>query len=134
MEEPTAVGHAFNIANPRPITQAEVVQAFADAAGKKPNMVRVPRERIVRTGRPSHGPAPVFRRTTSTCRPSPWWSPRRSACSQFKPTDFLTGLKETYRWYLRHHERKEIDYAFEDRLMAPPAQPALHAGAGAAAH
>jgi len=47
----------------------------------------------------------------------------------FKPADFLTGLKETYRWYLRHHERKEIDYSFEDRLMNSSAQPAMQAGA-----
>jgi hypothetical protein len=36
----------------------------------------------------------------------------------FKPTDFSTGLKETYRWYLRHWPRRTIDYSFEDRLLA----------------
>jgi hypothetical protein len=35
----------------------------------------------------------------------------------FKPTDFLAGLKETYRWYLRHHTKRETDYAYEDRLL-----------------
>jgi hypothetical protein len=57
-----------------------------------------------------------------------------AAGAGFKPVDLLAGLKETYRWYLRHHERKEVDYSFEDRLMAPPQQPAMQAGAGAAAH
>ena len=35
----------------------------------------------------------------------------------FHPTDFVTGLKETYRWYLRHHQRPASDYGFEDYLM-----------------
>ena len=46
MEGPAAVGEAFNVSNERPITQYEFVQAVAAAAGKKPNIVRVPRERI----------------------------------------------------------------------------------------
>lgn len=36
----------------------------------------------------------------------------------FKPTDFALGLKETYRGYLRNHNRKRPDYAFEDALFA----------------
>src|SRR5262245_28511530 len=44
MEEPDAAGEAFNVANERPITQAEFVQAIITAAGKKPNVARVPRE------------------------------------------------------------------------------------------
>ena len=62
MEEPAAVGHAFNIANLRPVTQTEVVEAFAAAAAKKAQLVRVPRERILRAGRTSHGPAALLRR------------------------------------------------------------------------
>src|ERR1035438_10192222 len=36
LDEPAAVGHAFNIANARPISQAEAVEAFGKAA-KKPD-------------------------------------------------------------------------------------------------
>ncbi len=50
MEEPMAVGEAFNLANEHPITQAEVITAMAAAAGKKANIVRVPRERIAEAG------------------------------------------------------------------------------------
>ena len=35
---------------------------------------------------------------------------------KFKPTDFATGLQETYKWYLRHKGAKQ-DYAFEDMLL-----------------
>ena len=42
---------------------------------------------------------------------------------KFKPTEFSEGLKETYRWYLRHHERDQSNYPFEDKLIAlAPAQ------------
>ena len=35
-----------------------------------------------------------------------------------KPTPFETGLKETYRWYLRHRPYPAPDYTFEDSLLA----------------
>ena len=37
---------------------------------------------------------------------------------KFKPTDFLMGLKETYRWYLRNNEFPKPDLSFEDELLA----------------
>ncbi len=133
MEEQNAVGHAFNIANPRAVTQAEAVQALADAAGKKPPVIRVPRERVYHLGGHPMGPHLYFGFYFDV-PPITQIVTKAQRVLAFKPTDFLTGLKETYRWYVRHHERKEIDYSFEDRLMAPPQQPAMQAGAGAAAH
>jgi nucleoside-diphosphate-sugar epimerase len=130
MEEPNAVGHAFNIANPRAITQAEAVQAFADAAGKKPALVRIPRERVYHLGGHPMGPNLYFGFYFDV-PPITQIVTKAQRVLAFKPADFLTGLKETYRWYLRHHERKEIDYSFEDRLMNSAAQPAMQAGAGA---
>ena len=35
----------------------------------------------------------------------------------FEPTDFTEGLKETYRWYTRHHEKNASNYSFEDKLV-----------------
>jgi hypothetical protein len=49
----------------------------------------------------------------------------------FKSTDFVTGLKETYRWYIRHHPRREIDYAYEDRLLGLAQAQAMQAQAQA---
>jgi hypothetical protein len=42
---------------------------------------------------------------------------------KFKPTDFLTGLQESYRWYVRNQKKSKIDYSFEDQLMAMPVAP-----------
>jgi CBS domain containing-hemolysin-like protein len=36
---------------------------------------------------------------------------------KFKPVDFGTGLKESYRWYLRHSPFSKPDYTFEDALI-----------------
>ena len=35
----------------------------------------------------------------------------------FKPCSFDEGLKETYKWYLRHHAKQDIDYSFENQLL-----------------
>jgi 2'-hydroxyisoflavone reductase len=117
MEEPNAVGHAFNIANPRPLTQTEVVQAFAEAAGRKPTLVRIPRERILQAGgNPMNAPLyfgvyfdmPAITQVIS----------KAQRVLRFKATPFADGLKETYRWYQRNRSRQPQDYTFEDRLLS----------------
>jgi 2'-hydroxyisoflavone reductase len=116
VEEPAAVGHAFNIANPRPITQSEAVQFFADAAGKRPVLARVSRDRIVHAGgQVMSGPRLYFGQYLDL-PPITMVVTKAQRVLHFRPTDFLTGLKETYRWYLRHHHRPATDYSFEDYL------------------
>ncbi len=121
MDEPNAVGHAFNIANSRAITQAEAVQAFADAASKRASVVRVPRERIHQLGGHPMGPRLYFG-VYFDLPPITQIVTKAQRVLGFKPTDFLTGLKETYRWYVRHHTRHDTDYAFEDRVLSIPQQ------------
>lgn len=127
IEEPNAAGHAFNIANSRAITQAEAVQAFADAAGKKPVITRVPRERIHQFGGHAMGPHLYFG-FYFDLPPITQIVTKAQRVLGFKATDLASGLKETYRWYLRHHERRDIDYTFEDRVLknALQAQAAAH--------
>ena len=117
LDEPAAVGHAFNIANQRPVTQAETVTAFADVAGKRPNLVRVSRERILHLGGHPMGPQLYFGMYFDMA-PITLVITKAQRVLVFRPTAFSEGLKETYRWYLRHHHKNHIDYAFEDRLMA----------------
>jgi 2'-hydroxyisoflavone reductase len=118
MDEPAAVGHAFNIANPRAITQSEAVAAFAEAAGKKLAVIRVPRERIYQLGGHPMGPQLYFG-FYFDLPPITQIVTKAQRVLGLKPTDFLTGLKETYRWYLRHHTRREIDYTYEEKLLGP---------------
>ena len=121
IEHPGAVSHAFNIANSRPVTQTEAVQAFADAAGKKTNLVRVPRERILHTGGNPMG-APLYFGVYFDVPPITQVVTKAQRILGFRPTEFSKALKETYRWYLRHHERRKQDYTYEDSLLARAVQ------------
>lgn len=117
MTEPIAVGHAFNIANARPLTQAEVVDAFAAAAGKKESrVVRIPRERIHRAGGHPMGPQLYFGMYFDI-PPITTVIAKAQRMLKFQPTQFAAGLAETYKWYVKHHRRPELDYEFEDSLL-----------------
>jgi nucleoside-diphosphate-sugar epimerase len=117
MVEPAAVGHAFNIANPRPISQAEVVEAVAKAAKKPVTLIRIPREYILRAGGHPMGPKLYFGMYFDM-PPITLITAKAQRVLKFTPTDFLVGLKETYRWYLRNNEFPKPDFAFEDHLLA----------------
>lgn len=120
-EEPAALGHAFNVANPRPITQVELVEALADVAGKKADLVRLPRSRILQAGGHPMGPHFYFGMYFDM-PPITQVITKAQRVLDFHPTDFMAGMKETYRWYLRHHQKDTTNYPFEDKLiaMAPP--------------
>src|SRR5580704_542765 len=111
MDEPNAVGHAFNIANARPLAQFEVVEAFAKAAKKPPKLVRIPREYILRAGGHPMGPKLYFG-FYYDMPPITQVTAKAQRVLKFKPTDFETGLKETYRAYLRADSFPKPDYGF----------------------
>jgi len=112
-----AVGNAFNVANPRPITQFELVQAIADVAGKTPQFVRISRSRILQAGGHPKGPNLYFAMYFDM-PPITLVINKAQRVLRFHPTPFDEGLKETYRWYLRHHEKDTSNYKFEDKLIA----------------
>jgi nucleoside-diphosphate-sugar epimerase len=123
MEEPGVVGHAFNIANARPVTQFELVQTLGEIAGKTPSFVRIPRQRIFQMGGHPMGPNLYFGQYFDL-PPITQVITKAQRVLKFKPIDFQEGLRETYRWYLRHHEKNTSNYAFEDKLIAAaPTQP-----------
>jgi nucleoside-diphosphate-sugar epimerase len=117
LEEPNAIGHAFNIANARPLSQAEAVEAFSKACKKPVKFVRIPREYILRAGGHPMGPKLYFGMYFDM-PPITLVTAKAQRVLKFKPTDFGTGLKETYRWYLRHNSFPKPDYGFEDALLA----------------
>jgi len=116
MEEPDAAGEAFNVANEKPMTQAEFLQAIVAASGKKGNIVRVPRERIVEAGGDPMG-QPAYFGVYLDVPPITEVVVKAKRILGFQPTPFEIGLKETYRWYLRNGKKSKIDYTFEDRLI-----------------
>jgi 2'-hydroxyisoflavone reductase len=117
MEEPNAVGHAFNIANQRPVTQQDVVVALGEAAGKKPQFVRMAREYIHRAGGSPMGPHLYFG-FYYDMPPITQVITKAQRILSLKPTALADGLKESYRWYLRHRPYPAPDYTFEDSLLS----------------
>jgi nucleoside-diphosphate-sugar epimerase len=117
MVEQAAVGHAFNIANSRPVSQTEAVETLAKAAKKPVTFVRIPREYILRAGGHPMGPKLYFG-VYFDMPPITQVTAKVQRVLKFKPTDFLTGLKETYRWYLRHNQFPKPDFGFEDALIS----------------
>ena len=117
MEEPTAVGHAFNIANARPLSQAEVVEAMARACNKPVKVTRILRDYIARAGGHPMGPKLYFG-VYLDMPPITQVTAKAQRVLKFKPTDFDAGLKETYKWHVRNNKFPKPDYGFEDFLLA----------------
>ena len=117
MEEPAAIGHAFNIANARPLSQMEVVEALAKVCRKSVKFVRIPRKYILRAGGHPMGPKLYFG-VYLDMPPITQVTAKAQRVLKFKPTEFTAGLAETYRWYLRHKTFPKQDYSFEDALLA----------------
>lgn len=92
-DEPAAIGHAFNIANSRPISQTEAVEAFAEACRKHPKFVRIPREYILRAGGHPMGPKFYFGMYFDV-PPITLVTAKAQRVLKLKPTEFLAGLKE----------------------------------------
>jgi nucleoside-diphosphate-sugar epimerase len=115
MEAPP--GEAFNIANPRPVTQTEVVEAMAAAARKKVQLVRVPRRRLLQAGGSVLIP-PLYFGQYFDMPPITQFASKAQRILGFQPTPFADGLRETYRWYQRHHKRRKQDYSYEDAMLA----------------
>jgi nucleoside-diphosphate-sugar epimerase len=117
IEVPEACGQAFNIANPRPVAQIEMLEAVARACNRPLHLVRIPRDRILRAGGSPFGPKYYFAfyydlpAITMVVN-------KAQRVLKLKPVDFDEGMKETYRWWLRHNSFPKADYAFEDALVA----------------
>jgi len=116
MSEKSAVGHAFNIANARPVAQSEFVEALAKVCHKPVKFVRIPREYLLRAGGHPMGPKMYFGFYLDM-PPITQVTAKAQRVLKFKPTDFAAGLQESYKWYLRHNQGSKQDYSFEDMLL-----------------
>ena len=118
MELRNAVGHAFNTANPRPITQHELVLDLAKVAGvKEPQLVSIPRELIHRAGGQVMGEKLYFGSYYDVPAITQIVTKAQRMLG-FKPVDFVVGLKTTYRSYLKKRGFPRPDFTFEDGLLS----------------
>src|SRR5580658_2058617 len=93
MEEPRAIGEAFNIGDTKPLTQVEVVEKLAKVAGVDPTLVRVPRDFIL---------PPITMNIGKVTR-----------VLKMKLTPYEIGLKDMYRWYTRNHKARTASFEFD---------------------
>jgi len=117
MEEPRAEGEAFNIGDPKPITQVELVEKLAATANVEANLARVPRDVIQQAG----GNAmeePFYFGEYLDLPPITENIGKVTRMLKVKLTPFEAGLKETYRWYTRNHKPRTGGFEFDDKLLA----------------
>jgi 2'-hydroxyisoflavone reductase len=117
MVEPKAVGEAFNIGDPKPLTQVEFVEKLAKVANVEPALVRVPRDIIVQAG----GRAmqePFYFGEYYDLPPITENIGKVTRVLKMKLTPFEAGLKDTYRWYARNHKARAAKFEFDEKVLA----------------
>ncbi|HEY2014560.1 MAG TPA: SDR family oxidoreductase [Bryobacteraceae bacterium] len=116
MTEPKAVGEAFNIGDPKPLTQVEFVEKLAKVANVEPTLVRMPRDLILQAG----GNAmtePYYFGEYLDLPPITENIGKVTRVLKMKQTPFEIGLKETHRWYTRNHKPRTSSFEFDDKLL-----------------
>lgn len=117
LDEPASVGKAFNVADPAPLTQQQLVVGLAKAAGREPRMVSISRKTALAAGGHPMGPKLYFA-VYYDLPPITERIDRARDLLGFMPTPFVEGLRRTYEWWLEHNPFPPPDYAFEDELLA----------------
>jgi len=117
MEEPRAVGEAFNIGDPKPLTQVEFVERLAKIAGVEPVLVRVPRDVIQQAGGNAMD-EPYYFGEYLDVPPITENIGKVTRVLKMKLTPFDIALKETYRWYTRNHRPRTAGFDFDDKILA----------------
>lgn len=117
LDTPEAVGEAFNVAHPDPITQAQWVRLLGEAASTQVRMIDIPRSTILEAGGDLLGRNLYF----GTYYDNPPITMRVDKARRllgFEPSDMRQALRETYRWYRNDYQGPPPDYDFENTLFA----------------
>jgi nucleoside-diphosphate-sugar epimerase len=127
LDKHTAPGRAFNVADEKALTQVEAVHAFAKAAGREAETVRVHRALIARAGGNAFA-EPLYFGEYYDMPPITMVIGRVKRVLNMSLTPFAEGLKETYKWYLRHGDSRKPDFTLEDTLIRQVREPARASG------
>jgi nucleoside-diphosphate-sugar epimerase len=118
IEQRNAIGHAFNVANAKPITQHELVLELARAAGcQNPEIVAIPREFIQRAGGRAIGDKNLYFGDYFDVPAITEIITKAQRMLALKPTDFAEGLRITYRDYVKQRLFPKPDFSFEDQVL-----------------
>jgi nucleoside-diphosphate-sugar epimerase len=115
IDVPEAAGEAFNIAHVEPLTHRSYVEALARVAGLTPTFVSIPRDTIQAAGGNPFAGNLYFGQYLDipACTSVIDKAPRILGVT---PTSLDTALGASFAWYAAQ-PRRQIDYAFEDRLL-----------------
>ena len=127
LDKHTAPGRAFNVGDEKALTQVDAVHAFAKAAGREADIVRVHRGLIAREGGNAFNP-PLYFGEYYDVPPITMVIGRVKRVFNMSLTPFAEGLKETYRWYVRHGESRKLDLRMEDALIRQVREPVRASG------
>jgi nucleoside-diphosphate-sugar epimerase len=117
LEVPEAAGQAFNIAHVESLTQRTFVEALARVAGVQPTFVPMPRAAIhAAGGHPFIGN--LYFGEFLDIPPHTSVIEKAPQLLDVTPTSLDAALHTSFAWYTAQ-PRRNIDYAFEDRLLAP---------------
>jgi len=115
-ETSVANGHAYNLANYPPITQADFVRLLAGIVGKDADLVHVARERIQKLGGGLFAP-PYYFGAYLDLPPVTARVDRVRSELGLELTPLQDGLRETFRWY-EQQQRPQPDFSWEDEVLA----------------
>jgi nucleoside-diphosphate-sugar epimerase len=115
-DDERAIGRAYNLAGYPPITQVEYLQLLAHVAGRRADLVHIPRAQIERVGGQLFA-APYYFGVYLDIPPIVVQNERARTELGLELTPLEDGLRETYRWY-REQARPTLDVAWEDRLLS----------------
>jgi 2'-hydroxyisoflavone reductase len=116
LDNPAAVGRAFNVACENPVMQTALVTEFARAAGKQASIVYVPREIIERSGGSAFRD-PLYFGEYYDVHSITEVVDRVQRLLGVELTPFASGLRETYRWYAGRPAQRSADFSFDDKLL-----------------
>ena len=127
LDKTTAPGRAFNIGDDKPLTQVDAVHAFARAAGREAELVRIHRGLITRAGGNAFA-EPFYFGEYYDLPPITMVIGRVKRVFNMTLTPFAEGLRETYKWYLRHGEARKLNITMEDMLIRQAREPIRASG------
>lgn len=122
LEKSTAPGRAFNLADEKALTQVEVVNAIARASGREAEIVKVPRNVIVKAGGNVFA-EPFYFGEYFDVPPITMLTSRVKRMFNMNLTPFAEGLKETYKDWVKLGSTRKADFRLEDELIRIAKEP-----------
>jgi nucleoside-diphosphate-sugar epimerase len=127
LDKPTAPGRAFNVGDDKALTQMEAVHAFAKAAGREAEVVRIHRALIARAGGKAFT-EPFYFGEYFDLPPITMVIGRVKRVFNMTLTPFSEGLRETFKWYCRNGSGHKLNYALENDLIRQAREPLRASG------